>query len=153
MRLFPPGSKTFKDISTLHNVNGPGMDPILRNEKTRQLYHTSGNILSTLDTNFYFFSQHLSHRQQHDHHNALDYDFLTIYSPHYKLIFEFINPSQLLNSKQQTCQILFKRYRNQLYRQKIKIRKFFPTNNKLIENTDKVTHPMTKRHLEIIRDL
>ena len=30
------------------------MDSILRNEKTRQLYHISGNILSTLDTIFSF---------------------------------------------------------------------------------------------------
>ena len=33
----PPGSKKLKEMSTLPNVDGPGMDSILSNEKTRQL--------------------------------------------------------------------------------------------------------------------
>ena len=63
------------------------MDFILRNEITRQLYHTSDNILSTLDTIFLFFLQHLSPHRQHYHHNPIDQAILTIYSPQSKLIF------------------------------------------------------------------
>ena len=40
--------------------------------------------------------------------------------------FEFINPYWLINNKQQPHQNLLKRYRKQLYQQKIKTRKFFP---------------------------
>ena len=46
--------------------------------------------------------------------------------------FKLINPYWLLNSKQQTCQILLKRYRKESYRQKLKIRNFFLTNNQLL---------------------
>ena len=67
--------------------------------------------------------------------------------------FEFINPSCILNSKKQPCQKLLKRYRKRFYQQKIKIRKFIPTNNQLLENTDEVTRPMTKQHPEISQDL
>ena len=59
--------------------------------------------------------------------------------------FEFINPPWLLNRKQQPRQDLLKRYRKQLYRQKIKIRKFFPTSNQLLENTDEATRPITNK--------
>ena len=59
--------------------------------------------------------------------------------------FEFINPSWLLNSKQQPFQNLFKRYRKQFYRQKIKTRKFFPTNNKLLEKTVETTRKITNK--------
>ena len=48
---------------------------------------------------------------------------------------------------------MLKRYRNRVYRQKTKTRKFSPTNNQLIEKTDEATCPMTKRHPEINRDL
>ena len=34
LRLCTPGSNTFKEISTLHNVDVPGMDSIFRNENT-----------------------------------------------------------------------------------------------------------------------
>ena len=67
--------------------------------------------------------------------------------------FEFIKPSWLLNSKRQPRQNLLKINRNKLYRRKIKTRKFFPTDNKLIENTDETTRPMTTRNLEINQDL
>ena len=67
--------------------------------------------------------------------------------------FKFINPSQLLNTKQKPLQNLLKRYRKRLYQQKIKIRKFIPTNNQLLEKTDKANRPMTKRHPEINRYL
>ena len=66
---------------------------------------------------------------------------------------EFIKPSWLLNRKLQPRQNLLKRYRKQFYQQKMKNRKFSPTNNQLLKNTDKATHPMTKRHPEISRDL
>ena len=59
---------------------------------------------------------------------------------------KFINPSWLLNSKRQPRQNLLTRYRKQYYRRKIKIRMFFPTNNKLLENTYEATRPMTTRH-------
>ena len=59
--------------------------------------------------------------------------------------FEFINPSWILNRKQQPWRNLLKRYRKQLYWHKIKIRKCFPTNNQLLENTDEATCPITKK--------
>ena len=59
--------------------------------------------------------------------------------------FEFISPSWLLNSKQQHCQHLLKRYRNQFYQHKIKSRKFFSTNNQLLEKTDEATCPITNK--------
>ena len=61
------------------------------------------------------------------------------------LYFEFIKPYWLINSKRQPRWNLLKRYRKKLYRQKIKIRKFFPTNNQLIENTDDATRPITNK--------
>ena len=67
--------------------------------------------------------------------------------------FEFINPSWLLNSKQQPHRNLLKRYRKQFYQRNIKIREFLPTNNQLLENTDEATLPMTTRHTEINQDL
>ena len=67
--------------------------------------------------------------------------------------FKFINPSWLLNRKRQPRRNSLKRYRNQLYRQKIIISKFFSTNNQLLENTDEATHPMTTQHPEINRYL
>ena len=62
-----------------------------------------------------------------------------------KLCFEFINPSWLLNRKQQPNQNLLKRYRKQFYQQKIKIRKFFPTKNQLLEKTNEETRPITNK--------
>ena len=59
--------------------------------------------------------------------------------------FEFINPSWILNRKQQPHQKHFKRYRKQFYQQKIKIRKFLPTNSQLLENTDELTRPITNK--------
>ena len=56
--------------------------------------------------------------------------------------FEFINPSWPLNRKRRPRQKLLKRYIKRFYRQKIKIRRFSPTNNQLLENTYEATHPM-----------
>ena len=67
--------------------------------------------------------------------------------------FKFMNPSWQLNSKRQPRQNVLKRYRKQFYQQKIKTRKFFPAKNKLLENTDEATCPMTKRNPEINRYL
>ena len=66
--------------------------------------------------------------------------------------FESIKISWLLNSNRQPCQNLLKKYRKQLYRQKIKISKFFQTNNQLLEKTDETTCPMTTQHPEINRN-
>ena len=41
-----------------------------------------------------------------------------------------------------------KRCREKFYRQKINIRKFFPTNNQLFENTDEATRPITNKLLD-----
>ena len=70
-----------------------------------------------------------------------------------KFYFEFINTSWLLNSKRHPRQNLLKRYRKKFYRRKIKTRRFFPTNNELLENTDEATLPMTTQYLEINRYL
>ena len=59
--------------------------------------------------------------------------------------FEFINPHWLLNNKGRSCQNMLKIYRKQLYQQKLKIRKFFPTNNQLLEKTDEATRPKTNK--------
>ena len=67
--------------------------------------------------------------------------------------FESINPSWLLNSKQQPHKNLLKRYRNQFYRQKIKIRKFFPTKNQPLENTNEATWPITNKPPDNCGDL
>ena len=67
--------------------------------------------------------------------------------------FEFIKPSWLLNSKLKPRQNVLESYRNQFYQQKIKIIKFIPTNNQLLEKTDIATCPMTKGHPEINWDL
>ena len=64
--------------------------------------------------------------------------------------FEFINLSWLLNSKRKPRQNLLKRYRKKFYQQKIKIRRFFPTNNQLLETTDEATCTMTTRYLKSI---
>ena len=127
------------------------MDYIFRNENTRHLYHTSGNILSTLDTIFLFFSQHLSPHQQDDHHNPMDSAILTIYSPHSNILFQFINPSWILNIKRQLVTICWRDIESDSIDKKII--NLIPTNNQLIENTDKATCPMTKRHPEINRYL
>ena len=63
------------------------MGSILHNENTRQLYHTNGSVLLTLDTFFKFFSQYLSPHRGHDHYNRLYHDILIIYCPYYKLLF------------------------------------------------------------------
>ena len=76
----------------------------LRNENTRQLYHTNGNILSTLDTNFYFsFNIYITIN------NTITTTYLitmllTSIVHILNFYFEFINPSWLLNSKQQPRQ-------------------------------------------------
>ena len=59
--------------------------------------------------------------------------------------FGFINLSWILNSKQQPRQNLLNIYRKQLYRLKIKIRRFFPTNNQVLEKNDEATRPKTNK--------
>ena len=48
---------------------------------------------------------------------------------------------------------MLKRYRNQFYQQKIRIGKFFPTNNQLLENTDEATQPITNKLPDIWDDI
>ena len=129
------------------------MDYILRNENTRQLYHTSGNILSTLDTIFSFSSNiYLPIKNM-----IITIHLVVLFLPSIIHIlnwyFEFINPSWLINSKQKPCKTLLKRYRKWLYWQKIWNRKFSPANNQLLEKTDKANLPMTKWHPKINWDL
>ena len=40
---------------------------------------------------------------------------------------------------------MLKRYIKQFYRRKIKVRKFFPTNNQLLEKKDEETHPIRNK--------
>ena len=65
------------------------------------------------------------------------------------LYFGFINSPLIFNIKQQPRWNLLKKYRKRLYRKKIKTRNFCPTNNQLLEKTDKSTFLMTKGHPEI----
>ena len=102
------------------------MDYILLNENTMQLYHTNGNILSTLDKKFSFSSNiYLTINNM-----VITINLIMISLPSIVHIlnwyFEFINPSWLLNSKQQPRQKLLKRYRNQFYRRKIKKQEVLP---------------------------
>ena len=121
------------------------MDSIFRNENTRQLYHTSEMFYQLLIQTFSF-----SHNIYLTINNMiftthLIMMFLTSIAHIVNCYFEFINPSWILNSKRQPCQNLLKRYIKKFYRQKIKIRKFFPTNNQLLENTDEATRPITNK--------
>ena len=78
--------------------------------------------------------------------------FLVIFLPYIVHIinsyFKFINSPWLLNIKQQPRQNLLKKYRKRLYWKKLKIKKFSPTNNQLLEKTDKANCLMTKQHPE-----
>ena len=118
LRLWQLGSKEFKDISTPLNIDVPGMDYILHNKNTMQLYHTSANIYQLLIQIFSFY---------HNIYYAINNKIIGIHVimflvPSIVLViicyFGFINPSWIISSKQQPHINLFKRYRKQLYWQK-----------------------------------
>ena len=77
--------------------------------------------------------------------NHLIIMFLPYIVPIINCYFEFVNPSCQLNSKQQPRQNLLKRYGKQFYQQKIKIRRFFPSKNQLLEKTEQATCPITNK--------
>ena len=125
------------------------MDYILRNKNTWQLYHTSGNIYQLLiqtfssSLNMYFPINSM----------IIIFQLIMLFLPSIVHIlnfyFDFINQSWLLNSKWRPRQILLNRYRKWLYWRKIQIRKLWPTNNQMLENTNKATRSMTKQHPKI----
>ena len=63
--------------------------------------------------------------------------------------FELIKSPLILNSKRRPHQNVLKKYRKWFYQQNIKIRKFCPTNNQLLEKIEEYTRPMTKWYPEV----
>ena len=96
------------------------MDNILHNEINKQLYHTSGNIFSTINTIlFYFCKIHLPIDNM-----IITIHLIMLFLPSIvhllNLYFEFISSLWLLNTKQQPRKKNLKKYRKRFYQQKIK---------------------------------